>query len=317
MAQRPIFPTSATYNWPLQICARPRGKVTVDRTRSTDRGRADKTPRKIPLGLTPVVAPIRALVLKLDGHDLDLAGRVLAEIFDNLTLHAQALSILSTLKNFLQWPHPLAFFARSSATQRLTILEIPYVVITEEAFVQCLDELPALEQLAVSDHVRRPDHLITNSLLRRLAWTADTTCLVPRLHSLQCFMFLDFDDSVLLDFVRSRLGPRRHPDGSVFKVALTSHAKRTLLPVVAGQLRKLQAQTTWRSLSTPTKNNRCRDPNYFIQPISATTTTIGTCVHDTLQQGHPRPARNKTSVGPFLSTRIRTPQLIPGGFLHF
>ncbi|KAJ7274936.1 hypothetical protein C8J57DRAFT_1592423 [Mycena rebaudengoi] len=187
----------------------------------------------------------------LDGDDLDLTGRVLAKIFDNLTLHVQTLSILSISKiHLLQWPHPqsLAFFARSSATQRLTILEIPYVVITEEVFVQCLDELPALEQLAASDHFRKRGgrhHLITNSLLRRLTWTADATCLVPRLHSLTCLTFLDFNDSVFLDFVRSRLEPGRRPNGGAFKVALTSRAQgcaRILLPVVAGQLRKLQAQ---------------------------------------------------------------------------
>jgi hypothetical protein len=181
---------------------------------------------------------------------LGLAGRVLAEIFDNLTLHAQALSILSTSKNLLQWPHPqsLAFFARSSATQRLTVFEIPSVVIMEEALVECLDELLALEQLAVSDHLRKRDgrhHLITNSLLRRLNWTADATCLVPRLHSLTCLTFLDFDESVFLDFVRSRLEPGRRPNGGAFKVTLTSRAQgcaRILLPVVAGQLRKLHAE---------------------------------------------------------------------------
>jgi hypothetical protein len=48
-----------------------------------------------------------------------------------------------------------------------------------------------------------------------------------------------------MDFVRSWLEPGRSADGGAFKVALTSRAeryKRTLLPMVAGRLRKLRAE---------------------------------------------------------------------------
>ncbi|KAJ7274900.1 hypothetical protein C8J57DRAFT_1466784 [Mycena rebaudengoi] len=161
----------------------------------------------LPLGLKPVVAHIQALVLNFADDDMAHASEILKEIFDNLTLDVQELSIISHF--FVGWPHlqSLAFFSRSSSSRSLKVLEIPYVVITEEALLQCLGELPALEKLVVSDHSliyhNFHHHLITDSLLRRLTWTPDSSCLVPHLNFLSCRTILDFHHDVFLDFVLS------------------------------------------------------------------------------------------------------------------
>ncbi|KAJ7274937.1 hypothetical protein C8J57DRAFT_1714664 [Mycena rebaudengoi] len=173
----------------------------------------------LPLGLTPVAATLRAFVIIL-GDNLDRAGKILGEIFDNLTMQVQKLSILGCR---LVWPHPqsLAFLSRSSLSRSLKVLEIPYAVITEATLAECLGELPALEHLAVSDHNTWgvTNHLITNSLFQRLTWTSDPSCLVPRLNFLSCRTRLIFSDAVFLLFVLSRVAPGRNSSGP-FKTTL-------------------------------------------------------------------------------------------------
>jgi hypothetical protein len=177
------------------------------------------------------------------------ASEILKEIFDNLTLDVQELSIISHF--FVGWPHlqSLAFFSRSSSSRSLKVLEIPYVVITEEALLQCLGELPALEKLVVSDHSliyhNFHHHLITDSLLRRLTWTPDSSCLVPHLNFLSCRTILDFHHDVFLDFVLSRLEPGRKADAPL-NVNLILHdeceGECELSSAVLERLRELQAQ---------------------------------------------------------------------------
>jgi hypothetical protein len=170
-----------------------------------------------PLGLSPVVANIHALVLAVIDPNPYHAGDVLGEIFDSLIIGVQKLTILTTLSTFhlrLHWPHPqsLAFFSRcSSLSHILKSLNIRDVIITEEDLIQCLGELSALEDLLISDHLR--PRLVTDTFLHRLGWTSDPACIVPRLKSLTCRTFLEFDDNVFLDFVLSRLHPTTNSEG--------------------------------------------------------------------------------------------------------
>jgi hypothetical protein len=199
--------------------------------------------------LTPVVAHIQALVLDFTDHNKDRASKLLGEIFDNLTLDAQELCIISDF--FVAWPllESLAFFSRSSLSHSLKVLEIPNVVITEDALAQCLGKLPALEKLVVSDQISSYNvishHLITDSLLRRLTWTPDPSCLVPRLNFHCCRTMLNFDDNIFLEFVLSRLEPGREADGpfNVSLVLLNEGGNECeLSPALAQRLRELQAQ---------------------------------------------------------------------------
>ncbi|KAJ7628233.1 hypothetical protein DFH06DRAFT_1338679 [Mycena polygramma] len=88
------------------------------------------------------------------------------------------------------------------------------MVITEDDLVACLVNMPALNDLVLSDVPRRKqvNILITNSLLRRLCWIPTASCLVPRLHHIILDSRLEFDDNVLLEFVISRLEPGRFDD---------------------------------------------------------------------------------------------------------
>ncbi|KAJ7274957.1 hypothetical protein C8J57DRAFT_238371 [Mycena rebaudengoi] len=204
----------------------------------------------LPLGLAPVVVSIKALdiIFTCTGEDIDRTSKLLGEIFDNLTLDAQELSLFSDL--FVEWPHlqSLAFFSRSSLSHSLKVLEIPNVVITEDVLAQCLGVLPALEKLVVSDQYRYYDifnYLIIDSLLRRLTWTPDPSCLVPRLNFLVCRTMFNFDDDVFLEFVLSRLEPGRKADGP-FNISLVLYNEGGYecesSPALAQRLRELPAQ---------------------------------------------------------------------------
>ncbi|KAF7375347.1 hypothetical protein MSAN_00421900 [Mycena sanguinolenta] len=118
----------------------------------------------------------------------------------------------------LLWPHRafLALSARSSFGSTLQTLEIYEVHMTEQQLLQCLLDLPSLKRLAISDHQRVApmpgragegvnEVLITNALFLKLARTADSSCLVPRLSSLGCQTLMRFDDHALLTLAVSRL----------------------------------------------------------------------------------------------------------------
>jgi hypothetical protein len=88
------------------------------------------------------------------------------------------------------------------------------VHITEGQLLCCLPFLPALTTLAICDHERIRGRgvnleLITNTLLVALTKTSNARCLIPRLDTLSLRSPLQFDDSVYLDLVLSRLQPER------------------------------------------------------------------------------------------------------------
>ncbi|KAJ7188951.1 hypothetical protein C8R46DRAFT_32746 [Mycena filopes] len=120
----------------------------------------------------------------------------------------------------LRWPQRefCALAERSSFSTNLVTLSLEAVFITEIQLLQTLSDLRVLEELTISDH-RVVDGageelvLITDSLLRHLTWSANPTCLVPKLSYFECHTLLRFDDTVYRDFTLSRLTPGRNSAG--------------------------------------------------------------------------------------------------------
>ncbi|KAF7350631.1 hypothetical protein MSAN_01623300 [Mycena sanguinolenta] len=102
----------------------------------------------------------------------------------------------------------MAFTSRSSLRDTLTKLLLYDMVITEDALVKCLVELKVLLELFIQDVVVSFSEccLITDSLLRRLFWRDDTSCLVPHLHRFSFCPLFQFGANTFAKFVDSRLG---------------------------------------------------------------------------------------------------------------
>ncbi|KAJ7026876.1 hypothetical protein C8F04DRAFT_1008707 [Mycena alexandri] len=143
---------------------------------------------------------------------------VLREIFGAITLpRVQHLTLHH------QWYTPAPtwnqasffdFASRSSLHTNLIQLDLR-IIISEDELLQCLVVLPLLQHLTIADseHHGNPS-LVTDHLLRRLAWISDENCLIPRLHSFTCTSLRTFTDEALLEFLTSRLVPRpRSEDG--------------------------------------------------------------------------------------------------------
>ncbi|KAJ7628245.1 hypothetical protein DFH06DRAFT_1442162 [Mycena polygramma] len=165
-------------------------------------------------------APIRSNIVHLhleirDRKSAEHSREVVGAILRSLTLPCLTGLILRPPPGSrpYYWPREAfsAFASQSLCRENLTELSLEDMVITEDDLVACLVNMPALNDLVLSDVPRRKqvNILITNSLVRRLCWIPTASCLVPRLHHI----ILDsFDDNVLLEFVISRLGPGRLND---------------------------------------------------------------------------------------------------------
>ncbi|KAJ7712270.1 hypothetical protein B0H16DRAFT_578825 [Mycena metata] len=154
----------------------------------------------------------------------DGGGTVLARLMSRLTLpFIEILQFAAGGRHHLvtRWPHVefSALSDRSSFSGHLLSLKLAAILITESELVQTLSGLSSLQALTISDHritiegKGQESVLVTDSLLRRLAWSHDSTCLVPHLSVLKCHTLLKFDDSVHRDFVLSRLESGRGPEG--------------------------------------------------------------------------------------------------------
>ncbi|KAJ6505827.1 hypothetical protein C8R47DRAFT_1315994 [Mycena vitilis] len=157
--------------------------------------------------LAAVVSDIQALSLSLDGSRARLG-----EILKALTLpRLQKLTIWSCF----HWPrdHFPAFASQSSFPSGLTSLSLHDTVISEDDLAACLSEMDALAELFIQDFSENvlvtgmlvTHMLVTDSLLRRLTWTADSSCLVPHLSSMRFASFFSFRSQALLVFITSRL----------------------------------------------------------------------------------------------------------------
>ncbi|KAJ7478362.1 hypothetical protein FB451DRAFT_1086944 [Mycena latifolia] len=189
--------------------------------------------------------------------------QALSQIFTGLTLpHLQTLEFTSSeYPRFpFEWPHAsfLALAERSAFRTHLHVLSLYDVYITDTQLLQCLAALPALERLEISDHHRVAGRgtnyvLISDTLLRALAWTPEPACLIPRLNDLRICSRLEFDGSIYLALVLSRVAHGRTAQRP-FKCEIVPHAQghRALDAAIHARLRQLQAQKElFFTLSTP------------------------------------------------------------------
>jgi hypothetical protein len=184
-------------------------------------------------------------------YNENIAGQVLPKLTTHLTLpHLAHLRFVyySYQGVPLRWPHPefSALSDRSSFRHHLTCLELQYMFITPTELFETLSDLHSLEELGIADHQAVDGNaaervLITSSLLERLTWTPDLTCLVPGLSFLELHTMHQFDDTVFRDFVLSRVTPGRNEAGPFeleFKWYSSHH--RDLEPAVRTQIEELQ-----------------------------------------------------------------------------
>ncbi|KAJ7603296.1 hypothetical protein DFH06DRAFT_1069433 [Mycena polygramma] len=162
---------------------------------------------------SPVECPIRSLDIVVtecmsSTHFRETVDAILAAItlpcLGHLALRASGFSVLC-------WPGErfLELASRSSFRNSLTKLYIRNILISDHELVDCLSGLPALVELFVQDVPGHGVVVITDRLLRRLTWTADSLCVTPHLASVHFGSLFEFDGGVLLDFVNSRLIPGR------------------------------------------------------------------------------------------------------------
>ncbi|KAJ7263115.1 hypothetical protein C8J57DRAFT_1334745 [Mycena rebaudengoi] len=208
--------------------------------------------------LPAVTSDIPFLAIQVDPSLSDgVTSELLGRILDSLTLpllHGFELSSGRYPDQPVPWVHApfLNLAQRASFHTHLKSLDISASTITEPELIECLSELPFLQQLTISDHrpifSYRRDHgadlvLITDTLLRRLAWVSDPSCLVPKLHHLRFPTRLEFDENVLLELILSRLTPGRTPLGPfAVEIRRLPEYSRKLNQEVLAQLDKLHSQ---------------------------------------------------------------------------
>ncbi|KAJ7473998.1 hypothetical protein FB451DRAFT_1558270 [Mycena latifolia] len=178
-------------------------------------------------------------------------GPMLAKIVESLTLPGLKELRIECRKYPLlplPWPHTqfLALAARSSFSTHLQNLELSHSIITEIELIECLSALASLERLAISDHLSVEDGgadqlLITDTLLTHLTRTPPSACPVPHLRVL-CFQtLLQFDDTLFLNFLLSRLYNERPFNSQI--LCLPGH-RRDLDPSVVVRIDQLRFQKT-------------------------------------------------------------------------
>ncbi|KAJ7102822.1 hypothetical protein C8R44DRAFT_887554 [Mycena epipterygia] len=121
-------------------------------------------------------------------------SQLLAKIFSKLTFRrASTLHFESNGAWPLPWSQQefIPFALRSSCLESVTSLTVLHILISEAELLQCLSELPLLKVLSISDpgswdFVHDDNRTVTNNLLRRLTWSSDSHCLIPRLHEFHC-----------------------------------------------------------------------------------------------------------------------------------
>ncbi|KAJ6493417.1 hypothetical protein C8R45DRAFT_1136627 [Mycena sanguinolenta] len=92
------------------------------------------------------------------------------------------------------------------------------MIITEVELVECLSDMTALVELFIQDVIGNSDYpeniLINDTLLRRLSWRSDSSCLAPNLSIFSFASLFFFDDDALVPFVDSRArAVHRHNSG--------------------------------------------------------------------------------------------------------
>ncbi|KAF7350594.1 3-beta hydroxysteroid dehydrogenase isomerase family [Mycena sanguinolenta] len=170
--------------------------------------------------------PIFRLAI-LDRNGEEHSREALGEIITALTLpNLQELHFRSSRPEAhpLFWPrdHFPAFASRSCFRDILTKLFLYDMVIAEDELVECLSDMRALMELFIQDVVGSSDHeeniLINDTLLRRLTWRSDSSCIAPNLNIFSFASLFFFDDDALVPFVESRARPAERHDSSPFRM---------------------------------------------------------------------------------------------------
>ncbi|KAJ6580091.1 hypothetical protein DFH09DRAFT_1360691 [Mycena vulgaris] len=160
-----------------------------------------------------------ALELSIGAIGLYDVHQVLLEIFTSLTLpHLRDLRLTKSMvpspavpaaPGLLHWAHGpfLSLAERSSFHNHLLSLDLSSVDITPGALVECLSNLPSLQQLAISEdpYPYGRKETITDAVLENLTLAAGSPCLVPRLRIVKFHTLLQFDDNIFQNFLASRV----------------------------------------------------------------------------------------------------------------
>ncbi|KAF7350717.1 hypothetical protein MSAN_01632700 [Mycena sanguinolenta] len=224
--------------------------------------------------LPRVVSHVSGFGLELSGSvdsDGDQVTLALWSTFQALTLpHLKELNFERDWFNpSPRWDHDefLAFSSRSSLHTSLTALDI-HIIISDEELLRCLAALPLLNIMGISDcSGRRKNILITDNLLRRLAWRADDSCLIPSLHLIFISSLFTFSDDAFCDFLTSRLIPGRRndprPEPFQARVCWLAKREREFSAEVSAQITGFmeKGELGYRSAQDP--DEPFDDPSYY------------------------------------------------------
>ncbi|KAJ7470931.1 hypothetical protein FB451DRAFT_1176130 [Mycena latifolia] len=179
------------------------------------------------------VQSLRICITTDTQHPPETYGKLLGKLLAKLTLRSvRALNFESDGIWPVPWPGSdyTPFSRRSSCRDNVRALTLLGVQVSSSDLLQCLSDLPLLEALTVADpgvDVFLGDEtevIVTDSLLRRLTWTDDSSCLIPYLQEFHCKSYLRFNDSIYTKFITSRLQSGRSSQGP-FENSLAYYAK--------------------------------------------------------------------------------------------
>ncbi|KAJ7744595.1 hypothetical protein B0H16DRAFT_1857350 [Mycena metata] len=177
--------------------------------------KAMPSPISLASPLPPISSNVGALSIwiasRAEATDAAPHGRLLAEIFDCLTLPSVRVLVLVSNRG-LAWPHAafLRLSIRSSFSEHLISLDISQAVLEEHELLECLQGLPSLLRLTISDDLPpavgplRDENtfLITDSLLQRLTMNSDDAT-----RASSCFS--SSNDAVIAHRTRTRTSSTR------------------------------------------------------------------------------------------------------------
>ncbi|KAK7043355.1 hypothetical protein R3P38DRAFT_2883762 [Favolaschia claudopus] len=116
-----------------------------------------------------------------------------------------------TFPSLMSSPHFLRLATRSGFAQNLIRLVV-HVLVTDTELLRCLEVLPKLQSLSITDCTSPSPGassgiVITDLLLQGLVFVPGSPSVIaPQLHSLTFNSVLDFTDSLYIDLVTSRAG---------------------------------------------------------------------------------------------------------------
>ncbi|KAJ6580811.1 hypothetical protein B0H19DRAFT_1112475 [Mycena capillaripes] len=168
---------------------------------------------------TQRASDLTELTVEFASHSAGAIANILRRLILPCLVHLEVMSVdYKDSHHPITWDHPAfqAFCLRSGCHKTLTTLYLLHVALSPAELLDCLAGLTVLEALVVADHpavADKPEHvLLTDDVLRRLAVLEaedsrqmHTPRLLPKLGVFGCLALLRFDETVYLDFVRSRL----------------------------------------------------------------------------------------------------------------